>query len=178
MNIRKVIIGVCAVLLAMVLIAIPVVSAFISNAWFLLLFAPFMILFAAEMLCQTFDYIKMLELKERSRTMTENETLGLIKEFGELTSKLNLIKEKLSKIYPFDTLMDWGAKGIYAKCIIKNGALYDSNGGLLSKDGGCMDEDIPYFVNQYTGYCEDDYYGTMFIKVDEDNTFVAVEYWC
>ncbi len=106
------------------------------------------------------------------------EVLGLIKEFGELSTKINLIREKLKKIYPFDDLTDWDATGVYDGCIIKDGYLYDSKGKLLSKYGGCMNEDVPYFVNQYTGYCEDDYYGTMFIKVDEKNTFVAIQYWC
>lgn len=106
------------------------------------------------------------------------ETLELIKEFGELTTKRNLIKENLCKIYPFDELMDWDATGVYAGCIVKGESLYDSQGNLLSKDGRCMDEEIPYFVNQYTGYCEDDYHGTMFIKVDNNNTFVAIQYYC
>lgn len=106
------------------------------------------------------------------------ETLSLIKEFGELSVKCNLIREILSKIYPFDELMDWGVTGVYDGCIVKDGLLYDSHGEPLCNDGRCMDEEIPYFVNQYTGYCGDDYYGTMFIKVDDDNTFVAIEYWC
>ena len=106
------------------------------------------------------------------------EILSLIKEFGELTIKCNLIREKLEKVYPFDELMDWGAKGVYVGCTVKDGSLYDSCGTLLSKDGRCMDEELPYFVNQYTGYCEDDYYGTMFIKVDDENTFIAIEYCC
>lgn len=105
------------------------------------------------------------------------EALGLIKELGELTEKRNLIREKLNKIYLFEDC-DWDATGdVYTGCTVKDGSLYDSNGGLLSNNGGCMDEKIPYFVNQYTGYCEDDYHGTMFIKVDEEGTFVAIQYW-
>ncbi len=113
-----------------------------------------------------------------SKEQIENkEVLGLIKELGELATKINSIRERLNKIYPFDEI-DWGVNAVYADCIIKDGYLYDSEGELLSNDGGCMDEDVPYFVNQHTGYCEDDYYGTMFIKVDEQNTFVAIRYWC
>lgn len=113
------------------------------------------------------------------KQIENNEILGLIKELGELNAKRNLIREKLSKIYPFDECMDWDATGgVYAGCIVKGGSLYDSRGELLSKDGRCMDEEIPYFVNQHVGYCEDDYHGTMFIKVDNENTFVAIQYWC
>ena len=113
-----------------------------------------------------------------SEQIDNKETLGLIKEFGELTAKCDLIREKLKKIYPFEDCSDWGATGVYAGCIVKDGSLYDSDGELLSNNGRCMDEEIPYFVNQYAGYCEDDYYGTMFIKVDDENTFVAIQYWC
>ena len=123
--------------------------------------------------------MKETELKPRGEEkIDDKETLGLIKEFGELTAKRNLIREKLHKIYPFDELMDWDATGVYGGCTVKDGSLYDSCGELLSEDGRCMNEEIPYFVNQHTGYCEDDYYGTMFIKVVNENTFVAIHYWC
>lgn len=106
------------------------------------------------------------------------EALNLIKELGEVTKKYNLIREKLEMIYPFDELMDWGVTGVYPGCTIKDDMLYDSQGELLSDDGRCMDEGIPYFVNQTTGYLGDDYHGTMFIKVDDENTFVAITYEC
>lgn len=110
--------------------------------------------------------------------MKSKEVLGLIKELAELESKIGLLHEKLSKIYPFDECMCWGCTGIYTGCTIEDGCLYDSRGNLLSNDDGCTDEAIPYFVNQTTGYCEDDYHGTMFIKVDDENTFVAITYDC
>ncbi len=113
-----------------------------------------------------------------SKEIDSKETLCLIKELGELNARCNLIRENLRKIEPFDECMDWDATGVYTGCTVNDGSLYDSRGELLSNDGRCMDEEIPYFVNQYTGYCEDDYHGTMFIKVDDENTFVAIEYWC
>ena len=109
--------------------------------------------------------------------METKETLRLIKELGELETKCNLIREKLDKTYPFDGCMHWGVQGVYTGCTVKDGDLYDSCGNELSNDG-CMDEEIPYFVNQCTGYCEDDYYGTMYVKVDDENTFVAIAYEC
>ena len=114
----------------------------------------------------------------REKQIDNKEALGLIKELGELNTKRNLIIENLKKIYPFEDCTDWDATGVYTGCTVKDGCLYDSEGELLCNDGMCMDEEIPYFVNQYAGYCEDDYYGTMFIKVDDDNTFVAVQYEC
>ena len=70
-KICEVIIGVCGVLLAMVLIAIPIVSAIISKGWFLLPLVLIMIPCAAEMLCQTFEYIKTIEAKRRENNDRE-----------------------------------------------------------------------------------------------------------
>lgn len=113
----------------------------------------------------------------REKQIESKEALRLLKELAELNAKRNLIYEKLNEIDPFCEC-DWDATGVYTGCTVKDGSLYDSDGELLSNDGGCMDDKIPYFVNQYTGYCEDDYHGTMFVKVDDDNTFVAVQYEC
>ena len=110
--------------------------------------------------------------------MTTNKTLRSLKKMGDLTQQLASIKETLNKSELFEDLSSWDVVGIYYNCKIKNGKLYTDADDLLSYDGICMDEEIPYFVNQYTGYCEDDYYGTMFIRVDDLNTFVAVAYEC
>ena len=61
---------------------------------------------------------------------------------------------------------------------IDEGMLFDAEGALVSKDGGCMDEPLGYFVNQSTGYIEDEYFGKMFFPVDDKGTFVVVSYHC
>jgi hypothetical protein len=110
--------------------------------------------------------------------MTANKTLRLLKKMGDLMRQLANIKETLGKSEFFEDLSEWGVVGIYYNCKIKNGKLYTDKDELLSDNGICMDEEIPYFVNQYTGYCGDDFYGTMFIRVGDLNTFVAVAYEC
>ena len=110
--------------------------------------------------------------------MTTNKTLRLLKKMGDLMQQLTNIKETLGKSEFFEDLSSWGVVGIYYNCKIKNGKLYTDKDELLSDDGRCMDEEIPYFVNQYTGYCGDYFYGTMFIRVGDLNTFVAVAYEC
>lgn len=110
--------------------------------------------------------------------MTTKRILQLIKKLGDLMQQMENIRETLSKSEFFEDLSSWGVVGIYYNCKIENGKLYTDKGELLSDDGNCMDEKIPYFVNQFTGYCEDDYYGTMFIRVGDLNTFVAVSYEC
>lgn len=110
--------------------------------------------------------------------MTTKKTLRLLKKMGDLMQQLANIKETLGKSEFFEELSSWGVVCIYYNCKIENGKLFTNKGELLSDDGRCMDEEIPYFVNQHTGYCGDDYYGTMFIRVGDLNTFVAVAYEC
>ncbi len=97
--------------------------------------------------------------------------------YAKVEMKQRKIREKLCEHEFFEGMCDWNIEAIYYNCSIKEDGLYDEKGNLLSKDGRCMDEELPYFVNQTTGYCEDDYYGTAYINV-EDNTFVAVWYNC
>lgn len=110
--------------------------------------------------------------------MKEKQVLRAIKKIAKLTIKLRKLREKMDKLYFFEDLLAWDCTDIYTNCSIKNGVLYDSKGNELSNDGNCMNEVIPYFVNQCTGYCGDDFYGTMFVKVDNKNTFIAIHYEC
>ena len=104
--------------------------------------------------------------------ITAKKKLLHMAELAEETRKLHEeLKEWLDG-------MSWSPEEIYYNCTIKDGILYDSNGEELSHDGGCMDEKMPYFVNQSCGYCEDDYYGDMFYSVDDKGTFVKVSYEC
>lgn len=110
--------------------------------------------------------------------MTTKKTLRLLKKMGGLMQQLTNIKETLGKGEFFEDLSSWDVVNIYYNCKIENGKLFTDKDELLSVDGRCMDEEIPYFVNQHTGYCDDDFYGTMFIRVGDLNTFVAVAYEC
>lgn len=110
--------------------------------------------------------------------MTTKKTLRLIKKLGDSIEQMKNIQNALNESYFFEELMSWDVIGIYYNCKIVDGWLYSENGETLSNDGTCMDEEIPYFVNQHTGYCGDDYYGTLFVKVADPNTFVAINYEC
>ena len=109
--------------------------------------------------------------------MTAKQTLKAIKKMGELIEELCSLKEKLRN-EDFFCDIEWDVLSIYRNCKIEDGVLYDSEGYDLSNDGNCMDEAIPYFVNQYTGYLGYDYHGTMYVKVDDENTFVSIHYDC
>ena len=110
--------------------------------------------------------------------MTTKKTLRLLKKMGEFMKQLKNTEEILEKSEFFEGLSSWSVVEIYYNCKIENGKLFTDKNALLSAYGECMDEEIPYFANQYSGYCEDDYYGTMFIRVGNLNTFVEVAYTC
>lgn len=53
-------------------------------------------------------------------------------------------------------------------------------GGHIYKDGKRLDKDGlvdgNYYCTQHTGYCEDDYYGTLYFKTNIPRQFVAVPF--
>ena len=57
-------------------------------------------------------------------------------------------------------------------CIEKNGHLYNEGGKLDFQ--GVVDND--YYCRQYTGYCEDYYYGTLYFATNKKGVFVAVPF--
>lgn len=58
-------------------------------------------------------------------------------------------------------------------CVEENGHLYDYDGNRLD-NSGLVDDD--YYCCQHTGYCEDDFYGTLYYATDEEGVFVAVPF--
>lgn len=55
-----------------------------------------------------------------------------------------------------------------------------AKGDHLYKDGCRLDNcgltDDLYYCNQYTGYCEDDFYGTLYFKTAVPGQYVAVPF--
>lgn len=96
---------------------------------------------------------------------------------AEITQEAEKLSHELYEEW-FSDFMDYRAGQILYSCTIDSEGLKNSAGELLSADGRCMDEPLPYFVNQSCGYCEDDFYGTMYVSVDDKGTFVAVDYQC
>jgi len=108
----------------------------------------------------------------------DKESVSKIKHWAEVSREVDQLCAEIKKIYPFEDVSYFYFTAIHENCKVEDGRLYSANGTLLCNDGRCMDEDVPYFVDQSCGYCEDDYYGTMFIMVDEINTFIEVHYEC
>lgn len=96
-------------------------------------------------------------------------------------AEITIEQEKLIKELHdewFDDLCYFNASRILTGCTVDDEGLKNSNGELISREGGCMDEPLGYFVNQWSGYCEDDFYGDMYVPVDDKGTFVEVNYHC
>jgi len=69
--------------------------------------------------------------------------------------------------------MDFECAYFVTGCKEKNGHLFNKDGHQLDKDG--LVDDL-YYCEQYTGYCEDDYYGTLYFKTNVPGQFVAVPF--
>lgn len=59
-------------------------------------------------------------------------------------------------------------------CTERGGHLY-KDGKRLDKDG--LVDDL-YYCTQYTGYCKDDYHGTLYFKTNVPGKFVAAPFEC
>ncbi len=114
--------------------------------------------------------------------MKINELLKNLHTLAKQQMKVNELREKLSQTDFFNGFSFWGIEAIYPNCTIKEEdglkRLYSADGEFLSNYGKSMDEEIPYFCNQSVGYCGDDFYGSLFVKVDDKNTFVEIRYEC
>lgn len=115
--------------------------------------------------------------EEEEEESKDTEFLSQLFEYAKTEISQIGKREQLNNHEFLGDLDYWSVTAIYENCTIKDGCLFNNKGVMLSDDGGCMNESIPYFVNQTTGYCGDDYYGTMFVCVAE-GTFVAIHYNC
>ena len=97
-----------------------------------------------------------------------------IKKIAELNEEIKQLIEKLDTQLDIDGL-DFAAAYFIKDCEEKNNHLYDAEGNQIDNDpDGVVDDD--YYCCQYTGYCEDDFYGTVYYKTDIPGQFVAVPF--
>ena len=97
-----------------------------------------------------------------------------IKQIVELNEKITQLIEKLSSQLDVDGC-DFNDAYFVKNCEEINNHLYDSEGNQLDNDSyGLIDDD--YYCCQYTGYCGDDFHGTLYFKTDVPGQFVAVPF--
>ena len=68
--------------------------------------------------------------------------------------------------------LDLRAATLITGCREKNGYLYQN--GVRLDNGGITDNE--YYCRQYSGYCEDDFYGTLYFKTDVPGQFIAIPF--
>lgn len=97
-----------------------------------------------------------------------------IKKIAELNEEIKQLTEKLETQLDIDGL-DFQAAYFVKDCEEKNNHLYDSKGNILDNDSdGLVDDD--YYCCQYTGYCEDDFFGIVYYKTNVPGQFVAIPF--
>ena len=96
-----------------------------------------------------------------------------IKKIAELNEVIIDLNNNLEE-NGFDTDgLDFRSAYFIKNCVEENGHLYDYDGNRLDTSG-LVDDD--YYCCQHTGYCEDDFYGTLYYATDEERVFVAVPF--
>lgn len=101
-------------------------------------------------------------------------TKNLIK-IAKLKKKLGKLEKDKEFKEEFDDCLWVEVGDILTGCTEKDGSLYDKAGNQICSSGLQPDG---YYCNQYSGYCEDDYHGTMYYKTKRRGVFVEVHYQC
>lgn len=96
-----------------------------------------------------------------------------IKKIAEKIEEVETMVETISDKFDVDGCV-WTSATLIDGCVIQDNKLYQDGERL---DNSTIVDDL-YFCNQHTGYCEDDYYGTLYFKTDTPGQFVAVPYSC
>ena len=94
----------------------------------------------------------------------------ILKIVGAFNKASRLIKNLDSKL-DCDGLKFEGAYLIDG-CSERKGHLYKK--GIRLDNSGIVDDD--YYCDQHTGYCEDDFYGTVYFKTKTPGQFIAVPF--
>lgn len=94
-----------------------------------------------------------------------------MKKIAGANAKIEWLAKKLSEKLDIDCL-DFAAASLISGCSEKNGHLYQ-NGHRLD-NYGLVDDD--YYCRQFTGYCGDDFYGTLYFKTNVPGQFVAIPF--
>ena len=94
-----------------------------------------------------------------------------LKKIAGLNEKIERLAKIVGEKMDADGL-DFRSAYLISGCKVKGNHLYKDwhrldNGGLT---------DNLYYCNQYTGYCEDDFYGTLYFKTDVPGQYVAVPF--
>lgn len=119
-------------------------------------------------------------------TFYDSITIDASPELLNTIFKIAILHDKIDKILARPQIteifedINFNISGFEHNCTEQNGLLYHSNGNPIAEgdkySSTGMIDDL-YYIDQHTGYPEDDYYGTMYYKIS-DGLFVKIEYSC
>ena len=88
-------------------------------------------------------------------------------------------RQRFYEKYSFDDYGEDLASAHLVKCILKQDGLYLDGTNRAAKNRKCKDQfGIVEYVNQKTGYCEDDYYGMIYRKTPLRNLYIRTPFEC
>lgn len=105
--------------------------------------------------------------------MSKMRVLPEIKKIAGAVDKINRLAKQLEEKMDCED-MDFRYAYLLSGCKERNEKLYDKDNRRLDNGGGIVDD--LYYCCQHTGYCEDDYYGTIYFKTNVPGQFVAVPF--
>lgn len=105
--------------------------------------------------------------------MRKMRVLPEIKKIAGAVDKIGRLAKQLEEKMDCEGL-EWFSACLLSGCKEYNGKLYDEHDFRLDNGGGIVDD--LYYCCQHTGYCEDDYYGTIYFKTNVPGQFVAVPF--
>ena len=94
-----------------------------------------------------------------------------LKKIAGLNQRIRELHKKLVDKIDMDDLEIESAH-LVSGCSVRNGQLW-KNGGKITN---CRMVDDDYYCDQHTGYCEDDYYGTLYFGTNVPGQYVAVPF--
>lgn len=100
--------------------------------------------------------------------------MKIYKEIKKIACKVAQIEHLVKKLAQKDFDIDgvrWFEAQLVSGLSVKGEYLCEGDERIAKENGD-------YFVNQWTGYCEDDYYGYLYFKTDVPGQYVKVYYEC
>lgn len=102
------------------------------------------------------------------------QKMNIYPEFKKIAGHMTAVQrlsDKISEKIDTDGF-EFSSAYLVSGCTERGGHLYQ--GGARLDNCGLVDND--YYCEQHTGYCEDDYHGTVYFKTNVPGQFVAIPF--
>lgn len=97
--------------------------------------------------------------------------MKVFKDVKKIANKMSQIRQLVKKLENID---DFDVDGLEWESVEFISGLQERKDGLYKKGCRIAKTGFDYYVDQTTGYCEDDYFGWVYFKTDVPGQFVRV----